>query len=225
MEARLLKRLNSQRVVLASKSPRRLDIVRNEIKIKSVEVVGSGFPENLDKDLFAPFEYVVQTAIRKAIDVYQSEVDADVPPSLVLAADTVVVNQGIILEKPTDPQHQIAMLKQLRDAPHPHRVFTGVIAIVPLEKPIAPGYAMESYLGETTVTFKKDITDKEIEDYVATGEALDAAGGYKIQGGAGHFVEKVDGDFFNVVGLPVDGTIQLIEKTFKIAEDSDSESD
>ncbi|PRT53436.1 Maf-like protein C3G6.03c [Wickerhamiella sorbophila] len=225
MDTRLLKRLNGQRVVLASKSPRRLDIVKEQIGLDSVEVIGSGFPEDLDKDQYAPFEYVVQTAIRKAIDVYQSEVDADEPPALVLAADTVVVNQGLILEKPVNVEHQIAMLKQLRDAPHPHRVFTGVVAIVPLEKPIAPGYAMESYLGDSKVKFRSDISDEEIEAYAKSGEALDAAGGYKIQGGAKKFVENVEGDVFNVIGLPVGGTIKLIENTFRVAEDSDSESD
>lgn len=211
------------RVILASKSPRRVEILKNELGLKNVEIIPSQFQEDLNKDMYAPFEYPVQTAIRKALDVYQGEVDADEPPSLLLAADTVLEMQGQTLEKPRGIDHHVAMLKSLRDSPYPHKVYTGVAVIVPFEKPVIPGYALETYLGISEVTFRKDITDQEIIDYVASGEAKDAAGGYKIQGEGGMFVENVKGDKFNVIGLPVDGTRELIEKAMRTAEDSDSE--
>lgn len=211
------------RVILASKSPRRVEILRNELGLKNVETIPSQFPEDLSKEAYTPFEYPVQTAIRKALDVYKSEVDADDPPALLLAADTVLELQGQTLEKPRGIDHHVAMLKSLRDSPYPHKVYTGVAAIVPFEKPVAPGYSLETYLGISEVTFRKDITDQEIIDYVASEEATDAAGGYKIQGEGGKLIEKVEGDRFNVIGLPVEGTIDLIEKTLRYAEDSDSE--
>ncbi|ANB13358.1 hypothetical protein AWJ20_1645 [Sugiyamaella lignohabitans] len=125
------------------------------------------------------------------------------------------------------------MLKSLRDSSltGPHKVFTAVACIVPLELPVQPGYALEVNLEETEVYFKSDITDQQIIDYVATGEGSDAAGGYKIQETAGKLlIDRIEGDFFNVVGLPVESTIKLIKKTLAAAaaddsDESDSEFD
>lgn len=226
MPHRLEKVLGDGVVVLASGSPRRKDILENQLGVKNFRVIASQFPEDLNKNDYAPFEYVVQTAIRKALDVYQSEADSDEPPALVLAADTVVVSDGIILEKPRGVDHHVQMLQRLRDSKHPHKVFTGVIAIVPFEKPVVPGYAMESYLGESTVRLRPDITDEEIIEYVKTQEGSDAAGGYKIQEDGGRkLIKSYQGEISNIAGLPVEGTIKLIEKTFKCAQDLDSESE
>lgn len=221
--ARLASLIRGGRVVLASKSPRRIDILKTQLGIDDFDVVPSNFRECLSKDAYAPFEYVVQTAIRKALDVYEAEIGKDDPPALLIAADTIVVDNGMVLEKPRGIDHHVAMLKQLRDAIYPQRVYTGVVVIVPLDKPVSPGYAMESYLGESQVTFRKDITDDEIIHYVSTREGNDAAGGYKIQGQGRKFIKEIKGDISNIVGLPINGTASLIEKTFKIAAMSDSD--
>jgi len=86
-----------------------------------------------------------------------------------------------------------------------HKVFTGLAVIAPLEVPISPGYCVRTHVEETTVYFGNEdvITDEVLKAYVESGEAMDAAGGYKIQEGGGILIEKVEGDYSNVVGLPV----------------------
>jgi len=203
------------RVVLASGSPRRKEIMEQQLGFKDVHVMPSHFGEDLVKDDCAPFEYPIKTATRKALDVYKSELNADVSPDLLVAADTVIELNGIIMEKPRDFVHHVAMLKQLRDNNGPHHVFTGVVAIVPFEKPVLPGYALDTALGVSKVRFRKDISDDELMKYVHLGEGTDAAGGYKIQGVGGTFIDTVEGDKFNVIGLPVEETKALIEKVWE----------
>jgi septum formation protein len=96
------------------------------------------------------------------------------------------------------------MLRHLRDVKS-HKVFTGVACIAPLEVPIHPGYCIRTTVEETTVYFGKAdvITDEVLRAYVESGEGTDAAGGYKVQEGGGVLVERIVGDYSNVVGLPV----------------------
>lgn len=209
--------MNVGRVVLASKSPQRLQIVKSELGYANAEAVKSGFAEDLDKDMFAPFEYCMQTAIQKALDVYRAEANADEEPGLLIAADTVIELNGITLEKPKGADDHIEMLKKLRDNKAPHSVYTGVAVIVPFEKPVMPGYALETCLGHSLVDFRSDATDEEIIEYVKSGEASDAAGGYKLQGKGEKFLKVVKGDKFNVIGLPVEDTKKLIAKTIEQA--------
>lgn len=208
------------RVVLASKSPRRKEIMEKELGFRRVSVFPSGFPEDLHKKSMSPFEYVLQTAEAKALDVYRSEATADEPPSALIAADTIVLLDNEILEKPTDVEHHVTMLKKLRDAKS-HKVYTAVVCIVPFDEPVDPGYAMESAIEETEVLFKKQLTDEQIIEYVATGEGSDAAGGYKIQETGGKvLIDKIEGDYHNVVGLPVDLTKRVLVKCATLANNS-----
>lgn len=220
----VLRQLGRGRVVLASKSPRRKEIMEKELGFERVSVFPSGFAEDLDKAQYSPFGYVMETAQQKALDVYRAEVDADEPPIVLISADTIVLKGREILEKPRGVDHHVNMLKSLRDSKI-HKVYTAVCCIIPYEEPIDPGYAMESAIEETTVVFRKDITDEEILAYVASGEASDAAGGYKVQGEYGKkFIENVEGDYHNVVGLPVNITKALIAKTLKLASNANSDS-
>ena len=171
----------------------------------------------------SPFEYVLQTATQKATTVYAAELDHPDrgDPALVIAADTVVISKaGEILEKPRSEAEHISMLKTLRDSVT-HKVFTAVAVMAPLESAKDPGYALETSVEETTVRFDKTITDDMILAYVKTREGADKAGGYGIQGIGAILVEKIDGSFDNVVGLPLRATLQLIEKVFD--QDDDDE--
>ena len=96
------------------------------------------------------------------------------------------------------------MLRRLRDMKS-HKVFTGVACVAPLEVPIDPGYCVRTHIEETTVYFggKEVITDEVLQAYVESGEGVDAAGGYKIQEGGCVLIERIVGDYTNVVGLPV----------------------
>lgn len=102
------------------------------------------------------------------------------------------------------------MLRHLRDVKS-HKVFTGVACIAPLEVPIHPGYCMRTTVEETTVYFGKAdvITDEVLRAYVESGEGTDAAGGYKVQEGGGVLVERIVGDYSNVVGLPIHAVYPL----------------
>lgn len=112
-------------------------------------------PENFPKTL-TPFEYVLQTALQKAMTVYKQELNSRLgDPGLVLAADTVVVSHsGHILEKPRSEKEHVAMLKELRDTGGgKHKVLTAVACMAPLESARDPGYALETLVEETTVVF------------------------------------------------------------------------
>lgn len=131
-----------------------------------------------------------------------------------LAADTVVATHfGQILEKPKSERDHFATLQMLRDQNNGwHKVYTAVVCMAPLESLMDPGYAMETHVEETQVKFDQEVTDDLLMSYVRTREGADKAGGYGIQGLGSILVEKIDGTFDNVVGLPLRATLQLIEK-------------
>jgi len=175
--------------VLASGSPRRRELLGTLLYEFEIQV--SGAPELVNPDL-APDQNVLAIARSKA--------EAIVPRAgrcLVLAADTDVVLDGEILGKPVDDADAVAMLQRLRG--REHEVLTAVVVIDPL---IARRW-------ETVMSSRvriRDVSTDEIERYVATGEPLDKAGGYAIQGDAASMVEWVDGCYTNVVGLPICAT-------------------
>ncbi|KAM0806344.1 Maf-like protein, partial [Usnea florida] len=216
----LINSLRDRRVILASASPRRKQLLA-QIGLTKLEIKPSTLPEDIPKSL-APFEYVLQTATQKATHVYSSELDNVElgEPAVVLAADTIVVSlSGQILEKPRSEADHIAMLKMLRNTGS-HRVFTAVVAMSPLTDARHPGYATESTVEETTVKFGRDISDEVLLAYVRTREGVDKAGGYAIQGIGAILVERIEGSWDNVVGLPLRPTLGLIEKV--LGEDEDN---
>lgn len=168
---------------------------------------------------------MLETAEQKALNVYRATIDSPKgEPALVLAADTVVSTQlGQILEKPRSEKEHVAMLKMLRDGDGGwHKVYTAVVCVAPFETPIDPGYAMETHVEETAVKFDQSVTDELILSYVRTREGVDKAGGYGIQGLGSILVEKIDGTFDNVVGLPLRATLQLIEKVLVEPEQAET---
>ncbi|MBR5582483.1 MAG: septum formation inhibitor Maf [Phascolarctobacterium sp.] len=172
-------------VILASASPRRLALLQ-QIGIEAT-VCPADFDEVSGSAVQAE-DVVLANAVGKCQAVVKIKGDS-LP---VIAADTVVVAEGVILGKPQDAEDAIAMLKQLSGKTH--KVLTG----------IAVSYAGEmlAEVCETKVVFRY-LTDEEIKNYVATGEPLDKAGAYGIQGKGAVLVEKIDGCYNNVVGLPL----------------------
>ncbi|XP_075710115.1 putative bifunctional dTTP/UTP pyrophosphatase/methyltransferase protein isoform X2 [Rhinoderma darwinii] len=197
----VISKLAGKRVVLASASPRRQDILSN-VGFR-FEVVPSWFKETLDKSLFsAPYEYAVETAKQKALEVARRmHVKHLKTPDIVIGADTIVTLEDAILEKPFDKQDAYNMLSRLSGKEH--SVFTGV-AIVHcrsqednhLETDIIDFYE------ETKVKFA-DLSEDLLWEYIDSGEPMDKAGGYGIQSLGGMLVESVHGDFLNVVGFPL----------------------
>ena len=157
--------------------------------------------------------------------VYSSELDNTElgEPAIVLAADTIVVSlSGQVLEKPRSEAEHIAMLMMLRNSGY-HRVYTAVVAMAPLASAQHPGYATESTVEETTVRFGRDISDEMLLAYVRTREGADKAGGYAIQGVGAILVERIEGSWDNVVGLPLRATLGLIEKVLAQSEEDEDE--
>lgn len=170
-------------VILASQSPRRKELM-GLFKIPFTVRVAD-IDETMDPGK-PVFEEVARVSSRKAAAVQAA------PGDVVIAADTVVVCEGKVLGKPRDEAEAVAMLQLLsgRD----HQVMTGMTVLY-------RGKTV-SHTEVTDIHFKQ-LTDREIRDYVSTGEPMDKAGAYGIQGGAALFVERICGDYFNVVGLPV----------------------
>ncbi|KAL2871883.1 nucleotide diphosphatase [Aspergillus lucknowensis] len=214
--------LRTKRVILASSSPRRRQII-SYLGLPNVEIIPSDFAEDLPHSL-QPFEYVLATATKKAESVYTREIvnEEKGEPALILAADTIVVNtqSGAILEKPRSEAHHLAMLKSLRDA-RDHKVYTAIVAMSPLSSARDPGYAIETAIEETNVRFDSEVTDDLILAYVRTREGVDKAGGYGMQGLGSILVEKIEGSYDNVIGLPLKTTLKVIEKVMERADDDD----
>ncbi len=178
-------------LILASQSPRRRELL--SLITRDFVICPSDAPE-------MPFsggrvdDYVKALARDKARFVAEKN-----PHDVVLGADTVVALKGTVLGKPRDRAEAIEMLGSLSG--NIHSVFTGVCVM---------GNSRESLLAvETKVKFRK-LSREEISDYVAGGEPLDKAGAYGIQGGARGFVEEISGDYFNVVGLPMKKTFEML---------------
>ncbi|KAL2833928.1 Maf-like protein-domain-containing protein [Aspergillus pseudoustus] len=214
--------LRQKRVILASSSPRRRQII-SYLGLPNIEIIPSDFAEDLPHSL-QPIEYVLATATKKAESVYAREIvnEEKSEPALILAADTIVVEtkSGAILEKPRSEAHHIAMLKSLRDA-QDHKVFTAIVAMAPLSSARDPGYAVETAIEETNVRFDSEVTDDLILAYVRTREGVDKAGGYGMQGLGSILVERIDGSYDNVIGLPLKTTLKIIEKVMARADDDD----
>ncbi len=172
-------------IVLASSSPRRSELLRNAgipFRVKPAHVPESPAPGE------APLLYTKRLARDKAVAIRKQ-----FPECFVLGADTIVLTDEHLLEKPADQEDAMRMLRILSD--RTHTVTTGVCLISPDGK--------EDVRDETTQVTFGPMTDAEIRGYAASGEPLDRAGGYAIQGIASRYVRRIEGCYFNVVGLPV----------------------
>ena len=170
-------------LILASASPRRKELL-SLFGIPFV-VRAADIDETMDFSK-PPFDEVARVSRAKALAVPREEEDA------VIAADTIVVCDGKVLGKPRSREEAIAMLSLLsgRD----HQVMTGCTVL--------RGQKSETFTEVTDLHFRP-LSQTEIEKYVASGEPMDKAGAYGIQGGAALFCERIAGDYYNVMGLPV----------------------
>ena len=172
-------------IVLASASPRRQEILRNA----GVKFVVQ--PADIDETISpgeSPRACAERLAREKAHVVAQQK-----PADFILAADTIAVVDGEILGKPRDTEDAARMLRLLLG--RAHEVITGVCLI-------GPG-GVENVQSERTLVAMSEIGEKEIQAYIETGEPMDKAGAYAIQGIASRWIPRIEGDYFNVVGLPM----------------------
>lgn len=183
-------------IILASASPRRSELMSQLDIPFSVQV--SGVDEQID-GITTPADIARILALQKAKDISSKNRDA-----VVIGADTVVSIHESVLGKPSTVDEAFAMLKQLSG--NVHEVFTGVAVV--------HGDDEYSFYERTEVVFYP-LTDEEIHEYIQSGEPMDKAGAYGIQGIGAYFVQKINGDYFSVVGLPVARVKRtLIEKGY-----------
>ncbi|MDO4219557.1 MAG: Maf family protein [Synergistaceae bacterium] len=182
------------KIVLASKSPRRIELLKG--LGWTFDVIPSSKPENVDLSL-APQEVVKALSLQKAQDVASC-----VSSAWVIGADTIVATDGKILGKPEDEDDACSMLLSLEG--RTHEVFTGVTVINPC------GEVLTTYT-RSLVTMKH-LTKSEILSYISCGESMDKAGAYAIQGSGALLISNIEGDYFNVVGLPLMLLSSMLER-------------
>ncbi|PIR47875.1 septum formation inhibitor Maf [Candidatus Uhrbacteria bacterium CG10_big_fil_rev_8_21_14_0_10_50_16] len=178
--------MKKQQIILASTSARRRELM--ELLRLPFEVVASDYEEDMALDM-APEALVQHLALGKARAVVDT-----VGEGLVIGGDTIIVLESMVMGKPHTPERAREMLRLLRGKTH--QVMTGLAVIDAVTNETRQAVSI------TDVTFTA-YTDKEIDDYVATGEPLDRAGAYAIQGYASLFLEEMRGDYFGVLGLSV----------------------
>jgi septum formation protein len=201
-------------LVLASASPRRQELLRNAGMAFAVQ------PADIDETPLPgerPRECAERLAREKALAVWATR-----PQDVVLGADTIVVIDGAILNKPADAEDATRMLRLLSG--HTHEVITGVCIVRPRAADLKSGNTAQpgkntwseirsqhartenceqKTASESTLVTVSAIPENEIQDYIATGEPMDKAGAYAIQGRASRWISRIEGDYANVVGLPV----------------------
>lgn len=182
-------------LVLASKSPRRRELLGLYTDKFTVDVSNATEPEFGGGSVG---EYVSHLAAIKA-----REVAARHPEDVVLGADTVVAFGGEVLGKPRDEAHAKEMLMAMSGGVQ--KVYTGVCII-------KDGAELCDFV-MTEVIFR-ELSEAEIDEYIATGESLDKAGAYGIQGGAKEFVKTISGDYFNVIGLPMKRVAEMLSEIY-----------
>jgi septum formation protein len=176
-------------LTLASSSPRRrqlLEMLGMVVRVRSPNIA------EIRRLVETPVDYVERLAREKALSV---------PGALVLGADTTVVVRDEMLEKPADAADALRMLRKLQG--RTHQVVTSVALVAAV--------ALHQATDVTNVTFRR-LEDAFLEAYVATGEPMDKAGAYGIQGYGAALVERIDGDFFSVMGLPIRLVLSLLEQ-------------
>lgn len=190
-----LSSLQKKRIILASSSPRRKEILQ-EIGL-NFTVVPSEFEENLDPSSFShPSDFVIATAREKTDEVVKRLGCSDAQPDFVIGADTCIGLGGQVYGKPKDHEDAFHMLNKFSG--RSHEVLTGVCVMVQKDSSW-----QEITFSETTTVKFADLSIDTVNAYIDTGEPLDKAGGYGIQGLGGMLVEGIHGDYYNVMGFPL----------------------
>lgn len=186
------------KIILASKSPRRKELL-DLINIK-YEVIVSDADETLDKNLSIE-EQAKMLAYKKAKAVF----DITKEDRIIIGSDTMVIKNNKIYGKPKDEEDAFKMLKELKNTKH--QVITSLAILIDKD-----GKYNEEITYDITDVYIKDMTDDEIKNWIKTGEALDKAGAYAIQGEFTKYIEKINGNYNTVVGLPIHKVYDILKK-------------
>ncbi|KAH0956838.1 hypothetical protein HN011_011564 [Eciton burchellii] len=194
--------LANGRVILASGSPRRHNIMKH-LRIKA-EIMPSLYDENLDRSKYDNHgEYVQDIAKYKVLEVHERLKADPVSPLLIIGADTMVTMDDVIYGKPRDEAEAFQMLSNL--ANKQHVVYTGVCLKTP---------KIQVQFYESAKVKFGDISERQIREYIKTGDPMDKAGGYGFQGMGGCLIEKIEGDYYTIVGLPLYSLARRLNRIF-----------
>ena len=188
------------KIILASGSPRRKELLK--MVVPEFEVKVSGAEEKIEEGLM-PEEQATGLSYLKAKNVF-NETKGE---RIVIGSDTIVVKNGKIYGKPSSKENAKQMIKELLDGDKTHYVITGLSIIV--EK---NGEYKEYNTFDKVKVYFTDITDSEIEKWIDSGNAMDKAGAYAIQGEFGVFVEKIEGNYSTVVGFPIHKVYEILKE-------------
>ena len=181
------------KIILASQSPRRKELLKS-LGI-DFEIIPADIDESIDTDK-PLIDEIEKLSFLKANHIFKDHKD-----SVVIGSDTIVVLNGLLLGKPKTNEKAKEMLNMLSN--NTHQVITAVSIISPK--------CSETFSNVSDVTFR-ELTSKEIDEYVNSGEPLDKAGAYAIQGGAKTFISSINGDYYSIIGLPICELSQRIKK-------------
>lgn len=187
-------------LILASGSPRRKELLAS-LDLNFTIIKPDVDEEAFNLDHLSPAEVVKFLSRTKAQEVYKRNTEA-----IVIGADTIVVLDGTVYGKPKNEDDAFRMLKALQGTMH--EVYSGITVFHPVESPEFPPLASEAL---STQVHMRPLSDDEIRAYIATGEPMDKAGAYAIQGYGSTLIEKIDGCYFNVVGM----SLYLLERLFE----------
>ncbi len=196
-----------KRIILGSASPRRRELL--QLMGVKFEVLASEAEEHYHSIL--PPDIVKELALMKAQNVSelllkQASWKEDI--CVVIGADTIVVKDGQIMGKPKSQEDAFEMIKSLQG--RTHEVYTGVALLECSDKGV---YVRANHAEETKV-FVHEMEDWEIREYISSGEAMDKAGAYGIQGRFATYIDRIEGDYYNVVGLPVAYLYQQLKEVY-----------
>ena len=187
------------KVILASDSPRRKELL--QLVVPEFEILVSNADEKLEEGLTSQ-EQATRLAYLKAKDVY----DKTEGNRIIIGSDTIVTKNGKIFGKPKDKNQAKEMIKELLEGNYVHSVITGLCIIIKKD-----GEYKEFKAFDEVKVFFKDISDSEIDKWINTGKAMDKAGAYAIQEEFSVFVEKIEGNYSTVVGLPTHKVYDIIK--------------
>ena len=187
------------KIILASGSPRRKDLLK--LVVPEFDIMVSGVDEKLEEGLTVQ-DQVMRLSYIKAKDIYE-KTSGD---RLIIGSDTVVTKNGQIYGKPKNRNHAKQMIKELLEDQKKHKVVTGLCVIVEENGK----YKEYKTFDEVTVFFK-DISDREIDKWLDTGNAMDKAGAYAMQNEFCIFIDKIEGNYMSAVGLPTQKLYDIIK--------------
>lgn len=196
--------MNHRKIILGSKSPRRSEIL-SQVGIM-YDVIPSRKEEIISKT--KPSDIVMELSLQKALDVKeQISSREEYKEAIIICADTMVAYKKDVLGKPRDEEDAKKMLQMIQNKKH--HVYTGVTMI----GTVNGKERIDTFFSDTEV-YMNPMNEMEISDYVATGECTDKAGSYAIQGYGAKFIHKIEGDYYNVMGLPIEKIYNKLRNDF-----------